>query len=99
MTTAWKYVMFKDRNGRRFPVIFPAEMTHKTVADAIEHSVRMDEVEARVEEYSCPEPISAGFIGGVTVLGICGDSETLDLAPNPDDDLIINAFRHHRGVV
>lgn len=96
--SAWKYVMFQDKHGRHFPVIFPAEMVHDDTANAIRHAFRDGELAAGLRDWACPEPVSAGEVGLLQVEGVGGYSETLDLKSHPDDREIINTYMLVRGV-
>ena len=96
--SAWKYVMFRDKYGRRFPVIFPAEVVHSEMAEAVTDAVRSGEVRARAKDYSCPKPVSAGFIGYLSALKVGGESETLSLKSGEEDAHLINVYHLTRGV-
>lgn len=96
--SVWKYIMFQDRHGRRFPVIFPAELVHSEMAEAVMRAVRSGEVAEKLPEYSCPEPVSAGFIGNVLVHKVGGRSETLGLHADKDDHYRIATYPITRGV-
>lgn len=95
---AWKYVTFRDKDGREFPVIFPAELVHLDVARAVQSAVRCAEVKAKLREYSCPKPVSAGMIGSLQESGLGGESETLELKSRPlEDSCLIRQYHITRG--
>lgn len=97
---AWKYVTFRDKDDREFPVIFPAEMVHLDVARAIQSAVRHSEVKGHLREYSCPKPISAGMIASVRETGLGGESETLELKSRQlEDSHLIRTYNLTRGVM
>lgn len=92
-----KYIMFLDKLGRRFPVIFPDELVHANVAEAIQTAVRQGELEAGLTDWSCPEPITAGSID-ILCVGTHGHSETLSLKSEYNDRVIINVYDYDKGV-
>lgn len=94
----YKYIVFKDNHGRRFPVIFPAEMTHSYMAEAVQHATRMGEIHARLREFSCPEPESAGFVSGLSVLGTHGYSESIGVKSHADDLDLIRLYPYSKGL-
>ena len=85
-----KYVMLKRRISKGasqlVPILFPDNLTHKTVAEAVR---RMPELrEATIH--------SAGF-AGVDV--VChGASETLNIRAHKDDDGVINSMDYLHGI-
>lgn len=87
---AWKYVMFRDKHGAEFAVLFPAAIDHDEMAEATSYAFRSSEVHQGKRDYRCPEPVSAGFVSGLTVLTAMGLSETLGLPARADDLSIIN---------
>lgn len=96
--SAWKYVMFQDKHGRHFPVIFPAEMVHADVAHAIPSAFRKSELSAGLQDWACPEAVSAGEIGLLHVEGVGGYSETIGVKAHVDDANIIRTYPLVRGV-
>lgn len=94
----YKYIVFKDKHGRRFPVIFPAEMVHSHVAEAVQNAVRMDEIHARPRDFSFPKPVSAGFVSRVGAYAVNGDSESLGLKSHADDLQLINTYPYTKGL-
>ena len=73
-----KYVMLRHRaNGGCFPVLGVAPTTHRALADAFPHA----------------RPISAGFAEfTLEQVRTYGRSESLGLAPSPDDAAHLTAF-------
>lgn len=91
----WKYIMFENRMGDSkvlFPVIFPDKMVHKDVAAVLRHCQpgwHKGGVAA----------VSAGMIEHITVDGLHGESETLNLESNPEDAAIIDSYSYGHGIL
>jgi len=92
----WKYVMFKDKWGRKHPVIFPGSMVHADIAEAIPRAVRRGEVKAGATDYSCPEVVSAGFVT-LAATGTTGESESLGIPSDAADAMVINVHPYSAG--
>lgn len=94
----WKYVMFElAMNSRddsvkfKFPVIFPDKMVHRQVAECLMPLMRMHgQGGARV--------VSAGSIEHLEADGLGGESETLGIESDPDDEATINGYSYFHGV-
>ena len=87
-----KYVMFQLKAEGKptlfAPVIFPDVMTHKAVAEGVEH-VKVTPEGPFAGWWMWPKAVSAGFIRD----GIChGYSESLKLKAHPDDTFILKSF-------
>lgn len=84
-----KYIMFKQEQGemtKLIPVIFPNDLVHKDVADALQQSVLANS-----------EIHSAGFISPLN-LKPEGKSETLNITADPDtDELVIKMNDYGAG--
>ena len=90
----WKYVMLSDETDgtvRLMPVIFPAEMVHKDVAEAM---VRMA---MRYDDPRLWIPRSAGFVQ-LMATSAHGESESLNLPSDPEDTRLINVRGYTGGV-
>jgi len=91
----WKYIMFENRIGDTkilFPVIFPDKMVHSEVAAVLRHCQpgwHKGGVKA----------VSAGMIEHVTVDGLHGSSETLNLDSKEEDASIIDAYSYGHGII
>lgn len=85
----YKYVMFTDKHGKQFPVIFPEHIAHSEISAGVQHAVRSSELAQGLRDWSCPKPTSAGFIDTLHVEYVYGDSETLGLKAAAKDHLII----------
>lgn len=91
-----KYIIFEGtsegHNTVFMPVIFPDEMNHKDVADALAH-VRVHPEGPFAGWWVWPKPVSAGFFQ-ITAIGevVCHDgSESLQLRARPGDSEIVAA--------
>lgn len=96
--SSYKYVMFEDKHGRKFPVIFPEELVHSDMAEAVMQATRRGEVGAGKRDYSCPKPVSAGFIKQLDVVTTYGASETLNLKSHPEDANLIVGHPYTKGL-
>lgn len=94
-----KYVMIQrtlggvdDDNVTMYPIIFPKELVHKDVAEAIIKSIKEAWSKYEVQVVSAGEvSIVSGFVGGF--------SDTLSLESDPADDSVISTidyFNVHR---
>lgn len=71
-----------------FPIIFPNDLIHKDIADSITEFLK--------KEYDIElKPISAGEIY-INCNSVGGNSTTLDLYANPNDNDVINGIDYHR---
>ncbi len=87
-----KYIMFQCKaEGREtllLPVIFPAVMTHKDVAEMIEH-VKIEPDGPFSGWWMWPKPVSAGFF----LNSVChGRSDSLGLGAHPADTAIVAEY-------
>lgn len=91
----WKYIMFENKIGDSvvlFPVIFPDKITHKDVALVLRHC-------QPGWHNGGVKPVSAGMIEHITVDGLHGHSETLELDAKDSDALTIEAYSYTHGVI
>jgi len=95
---SWKYVMFQDKHGRQFPVIFPQELVHAEIAHAIPSAYRSGELKEGKRDWDCPKAVSAGFIEGLTITHACRESESLDMKARKEDRRIINNHPYEKGI-
>lgn len=91
---AWKYIMIESvmPNGLivKFPVIFPDKLVHSEVFGVLRVVVPGKHVGAS----------SAGKIEHVDVVGLGGDSETLGLRSNREEDTVtIERYSYLHGIV
>jgi hypothetical protein len=87
-----KYVMFEHTVAgltRKVPIIFPDELVHKFVAEAIANHREYREFGLKV--------VSAGQCA-IECSGIFGESETLKLKSNQTDGLVINSYDYLHGL-
>jgi len=96
---SWKYVMFQDRHGRQFPVIFPQELVHAEMAKIVPHAYRSGELADGKREWDCPKAVSAGFVEGMAVCIAMGESESMGVKSRPEDTQIINNHPYEKGIV
>ena len=88
----YKYVMFQDeRTGRRRPILFPNELVHAEVTDAVIACGLMN------SGGSFYRPVAAGFIT-LAVASTHGRSESLNMASDPDDATRINTHPYTGGI-
>lgn len=102
----WKYIIMKV--GRReCPVIFPDTMIHAHVsgaikamlvqeADALSNHTLSDNAKRRLMREL--KTVSAGSLY-VSVNGVTGHSDTLNLSSRQEDEQLINGFEYFHGVV
>ena len=88
-----KFVTFRDKDGREWPVIFPDWINHNIMAEAVQDAVRMTEVRERERDFKCPKPVAAGFVYGLTVASAAGSSESLGLGCRAGETDLINGKR------
>lgn len=93
----FKYIMFRDKHGREFPVIFPSNTIHSDTASAMQMAYRNTELSNHKTDWDCPVPISAG-ICQVVVLSVSGNSETLKVESREQDRRIMNTHNYTNGV-
>lgn len=82
-----KYIMFA-LDDRRLPVIFPDDLNHIDVAEALTAKLNMSRM----------RPVSAGSVDGLAVLAASGKSETLQMNSAPDDATVINVYPYCAGL-
>lgn len=88
---AWKYIMFKA-GIFKIPVIFPDKLVHQMVADAAMPMLK------KTFPRSVISVVSAGTIEHVTADDPGGDSETLGIASDLEDENTINEYSYWHGV-
>lgn len=93
----FKYVMFKDKHGREFPVVFPGDLIHEEMASAVQHAFRSSELKEGLRDWACPVPISAGFCQ-IVATSAHGKSETLNMDSRPQDRQTINVYSYTSGM-
>lgn len=86
-----KYIMFEvGKNKRKIPVLFPIDLTHRAVAEAI--------LPLLWRNYETATPSSAGDFDPRS--GRCsGLSESLNVMSNPDDSQVIEMYNFTHGIV
>ena len=93
-----KYIMFQCKSDGHptmlLPVVFPDVMTHKDVAEVIEH-VKVSPEGPFAKWWQWPKPVSAGFLNGN---GCYGNSESLALKAHQDDSIICREFETRQGL-
>lgn len=82
-----KYIMFK-LGERSLPIIFPDDLNHIDVAEAITAKLTMSRM----------IPVSAGTVDGLAVLGTSGKSTTLAMNSDPADARTINCYTYCAGI-
>lgn len=90
----WKFIVIRVGNEgehQDFPIIFPGQLVHKTVARSMQRAVDHDTKMAT-------DVVSAGFITSLGVNHAYGESESLDIASRPGDASLINCFPYTNGV-
>lgn len=88
----FKYIVFQDeRTGRRLPVLFPNELVHAEVADALIACGLMNSASLFYR------PVSAGFVM-LAVSSSHGESESLKIKSDPEDAQRINVHTYTAGV-
>lgn len=91
----WKYVVFQA-NDQKLPIIFPNDLIHKDVADAVHRAIRQHVIQAQPDNW-ISKPVSAGFLSGMVVTGVHGRSESMDLRRDEHDRALINTFPYCFG--
>lgn len=101
---SWKYVYFRAGN-REFPVMFPEDMVHSVMADAVRFYMMKIANEmsngvlsrAALEKLADEvQPVSAGFV--TLDIGSCSEgSETLGLKARPDDAKRLRTHNYTHG--
>lgn len=92
----FKYVMFKDKHGREFPVVFPGDLIHEEMASAVRHAFRSSELKEGKQDWACPIPVSAGFCQ-IIATSAHGKSETLNMESRSQDRQNINVYSYTSG--
>ncbi len=83
-----KYIMLVNEEGRHLPIIFPEELIHKEVYQAV----------SRIRTVHPFMPRSAGFTQ-LMVLNADGESETLGIKSHPQDAMLINNHGYDKGML
>jgi len=84
-----KYIILKDTIGMEIPIIFPERITHKAMAQHVQHLLMR-------ETQDSTEVVSAGFC---SVLATCsGSSESLRISSRPDDSIALSFNESISGV-
>jgi hypothetical protein len=89
-----KYVMLRCRIGsitKMVPIIFPNELVHQDVAEAITHLIGM-------KHGWDAEVVGAGEVGGLDVSACSGGSETLSVSSRKEDASVINGYDYWHGI-
>lgn len=85
-----KYIMFREiihgNLEHQFPIIFPDEFVHSDIAEFITNNKKGS------------IPISAGFIT-FSEVDVSGESETLKLFANSDDEKTIEFYNYFHGLI
>lgn len=94
----WKYVIIEVRLGNRqtgtkilMPVIFPDKLNHDMMAMGFKAVLDVHGIKHG-------KPVSAGKIEHIEVDGLGGDSVTLQMQADPDDERVINTYSYTHGV-
>lgn len=88
----WKYIAYDIAYGRRVPIIFPDIFNHVDVAR------RLNPLASNGGRQSAPV-VSAGFIAGLAVTSVYGQSESLDGLKCDDlDTEVINTMPVQHGL-
>jgi hypothetical protein len=102
---SWKYIIFQAGN-REIPVIFPEDLVHSVMADAMRfymmkvahemaNGVLSREALAKLADEL--KPVSAGFV--TLDIGSCSEgSETLKLKARPDDARRLRTHPYTHGI-
>ena len=91
-----KYIMFEVKGGTlemRVPVIFPDNMVHKVIADAVEPAVK-----AHFPKFAV-ELVSAGTVSSLDLSMVSGGSTTLELSSTKLDGEIMSLYDYTAGVM
>lgn len=92
-----KYVMFQCKSEGKptlhLPVVFPEVLTHKDVAEAIEH-VKCEPAGPFSSWWMWPKAVSAGFLRDNHCFG---ESESLKMKAHHEDTKICESFLGARG--
>lgn len=91
---AWKYIMFENKIGDSktlFPVIFPDKMVHSEVAAVLRHC-------QPGWHHGGVKAVSAGMIEHIEVMGLGGESETLNLKSDDGDEAVIESYSYCHGI-
>ncbi len=89
-----KYIVFErplgdDGMTQKIPIIFPNNLTHSLVAEAMLTS----------EELKDAKPVSAGDLSSLGFEDVCsGESQTLKLKSHPDDTMLIRMMDYRHGL-
>ena len=88
-----KYIMFEVQHPsglkQKIPIIFPDQMVHKFVAEAVANHREHRQFEMK--------PVSAGQCS-IECLGVFGESETLKVSASKEDSDVINAYDYMHGL-
>lgn len=90
-----KYVMLKvelmDGLTESLPFIFPNNLTHSVVAEAMCKAVQQ-------ERGKVPVVISAGYVAPLRAVRTFGDSESLNVKSRPEDAFIVQFHDYSQGL-
>lgn len=72
-----KYIVL-EINGTKFPIIFPdsPELSHKAVWRGVQQGLRMQSREGNARVWAEVEPVSMGFVNGLSATSVDGYSES-----------------------
>lgn len=85
-----KYIIVRNNDGKEIPIIFGDELSHKGVFHGVVESLRRTVRENRQSgEYTSwsLDLVSAGFVSGLSVQGVNGESESLRYGPGYISDV------------
>lgn len=91
---AWKYIMIEATFGStriQFPIIFPDKLVHSDVYEAIKNLEPLKSIN--------PSVVSAGSIDQIMTTGVGGESTTLGIKSNMDDEDTIDAYSYVHGII
>lgn len=92
----WKYIMW-EANGAKIPVIFPNALIHSDVADGMSRVIRQHVIAEGRNDWSS-KVLSAGFVSGMIVTGVHGESESMGGMKSIEDDrAVINTWPYTQG--
>lgn len=92
----WKYIMW-EANGYKVPVIFPNVLIHADVAQYMGHVIREHVVREQRGNWSSKVE-SAGFLSGMIVTGVHGESESMGGVKSVESDrTVINTWPYAYG--
>lgn len=90
---------YHDSIEREWPIIFPNNLVHAIMFDAMKAYFRQEAREVGGPDWTSPEVriVSAGDINNV-VTGVGGRSKSLKIASRPDDEEFIASIEYNAGI-